>query len=163
VITRSTTPDRKETVVTVAPERPIAVAVRRGRDLVLDEDFKMLSEFCADEYKMLPELADRVIDQALAMVYVMGATRSGGTMSPSAMVDPGWHTLILHTDWYADFCNQHFGYFLHHQPNRAVRNKGIMGHVTGCIEGAGFQVDRMLWGAVAECNPPACCGDGDGC
>jgi hypothetical protein len=153
----------EETVVTIAPESPVAVATRRGRDLVSAEDFKMLSDFCADEYKMVPELADRVVDQALAMVYVMGTTESGDVMAPSMAVDPGWHTLILHTAWYADFCAKNFGYFLHHQPKSKVRNKGLMVDVTGRIEAAGLHVDRILWGTAAECNAPSCCGDGPCC
>lgn len=149
--------------MTVAPEKPVSTATRRGRDLVRTEDFEMLSAFCADEYSMDAAFAARVVDQALAMVYVMGTTRSGSSMSPSSVVDPGWHTMILHTDWYARFCLDNFGYFLHHQPSSMVRTQGLMADVTTRIEAAGFRVDRIMWGAAAECNPPACCGDGDGC
>lgn len=31
-------------------------------------------------------------------------------------VDDGLHTLILHTKWYADFCEKHIGFFIHHTP-----------------------------------------------
>jgi hypothetical protein len=27
-----------------------------------------------------------------------------------------WHSFILHTRDYADFCRRHFGFFLHHEP-----------------------------------------------
>jgi hypothetical protein len=27
-----------------------------------------------------------------------------------------WHSFILHTRDYADFCGRHFGFFLHHEP-----------------------------------------------
>ena len=27
-----------------------------------------------------------------------------------------WHSFILHTRDYADFCQRHFGFFLHHEP-----------------------------------------------
>lgn len=149
--------------MTVAPERPVVTATRRGRDLVEENDFKMLSAFCADEYKMPVEMAARVVDQALAMVYVMGVTQSGDTMAPSEVVDPGWHTLILHTQWYAEFCEKHFGYLLHHKPNSKYRTGQLMTDVTAKIEAEGFHVDRILWGSRADCNPPACCGDGPCC
>ncbi|MFI6011417.1 hypothetical protein ACIBAG_21800 [Streptomyces sp. NPDC051243] len=84
-------------------------------------------------------------------------------MAPSQLVDPGWHTLILHTGWYADWCQQHFGYFLHHQPNSKVRTRGLMTDVVAKIRAAGFEVDDRLWGTAADCNPPACCGDGPCC
>jgi hypothetical protein len=148
--------------MTVAPERPL-VATRRGRDLVSAEDFRMLADFCADEYKMPLDIAELTMDEALAMVYTMGVTRSGDTMAPSEAVDPGWHTLILHTEWYADFCQQQFGYFLHHKPNSKWRTSGLMVDVASKIEAAGFRVDRAMWKTRADCNPPACCGDGPCC
>ncbi|MEU5596713.1 hypothetical protein [Streptomyces sp. NPDC020298] len=148
--------------MTVAPEKP-AVATRRGRDLVSDSEFEMLAAFCANEYNLDPAFADRVMDQALAMIYVMGVTRSGDTMAPSEAVDPGWHTAILHTQWYEAFCTKHFGYLLHHTPNSKTRSGQLMADVTAKIEAEGFHIDRILWGTAAECNPPACCGDGPCC
>ncbi|WP_399885490.1 hypothetical protein ACGH7X_14805 [Streptomyces sp. BBFR51] len=141
----------------------VAVSERSGRSLVTDQEFDMLATFCADEYGLERCVADRVMDQALALTYVMGTTHSGADMAPSQLVDPGWHTLILHTDWYADWCQKHFGYFLHHQPNSKLRTRGLMTSVTGRIRSAGFEVDDRLWGTGAECNAPACCGDGPCC
>ncbi|MFE7273626.1 hypothetical protein [Streptomyces sp. NPDC057623] len=148
--------------MTVAPEQT-SIAQRQGRDLVSADEFEMLAAFCAEEYKMGRALADRVMDQALAMIFVMGTTRSGDTMAPSQVVDPGWHTAILHTERYADFCRKNFGYLLHHQPNSKMRTKGLMADVTTRIEAQGFHVDRILWGTAAECNAPTCCGDGPCC
>ena len=34
-------------------------------------------------------------------------------------IDNMWHTFILYTKDYIDFCNQHFGEYLHHQPDVA--------------------------------------------
>ncbi|MEV6947054.1 hypothetical protein AB0N07_34855 [Streptomyces sp. NPDC051172] len=141
----------------------VATATRTGRSLVTDPDFDMLAAFCADEYGLERGVADRVTDQALALVYVMGSTGEGATMAPSQQVDPGWHTLILHTDWYANWCQEQFGYFLHHQPNSKTRTRGLMTDVVGRIRAAGFEVDERLWGTAADCNPPSCCGDGPCC
>lgn len=136
---------------------------RIGRSLITDAEFDMLAAFCAAEYGLERCVADRVMDQALALVHVMGTTRSGAAMAPSQQVDPGWHTLILHTDWYANWCQEQFGYFLHHQPNSKTRTRGLMTDVVGRIRAAGFEVDERLWGTAADCNPPACCGDGPCC
>jgi len=141
----------------------VATESRTGRSLVTDPEFDMLATFCADEYGLDRGLADRVVDQALAMVFVMGSTGEGAAMAPSQQVDPGWHTLILHTDWYANWCQEQFGYFLHHQPNSKTRTRGLMTDVVGKIRAAGFEVDERLWGTAADCNPPACCGDGPCC
>jgi hypothetical protein len=148
--------------MTVAPERP-AVALRHGRDLVSSEDFEMLAAFCADEYGLERGVADQIMSEAIAMIYVMGTTQSGDTMAPSKQVDPGWHTAILHSQWYAEFCQQSFGYFLHHAPNSKVRTRGLMTSVVDKIRAEGFEVDDRLWGTAAECNPPTCCGDGPCC
>lgn len=32
------------------------------------------------------------------------------------IVDELWHTFILHTQDYAEFCERHFGFFVHHSP-----------------------------------------------
>ena len=49
---------------------------------------------------------------------------------PSRAVDTAWHEFILHTKIYQDFCENAFGYFLHHTPaegmNRVTQvQKGI--------------------------------------
>ncbi|WP_405583244.1 hypothetical protein [Streptomyces sp. NBC_01092] len=141
----------------------VAAQPRTGRSLVTDTEFDTLAAFCADEYGLERCAADRVVDQALALVYVMGTTGEGAAMAPSQLVDPGWHTLILHTGWYADWCERQFGYFLHHQPNSKVRTHGLMTDVVARIRAAGFEVDERLWGTAADCNPPTCCGDGPCC
>jgi hypothetical protein len=44
------------------------------------------------------------------------AERTEGTLTPSHRVDLVWHEFILHTRAYHEFCSQHFGKFIHHQP-----------------------------------------------
>ncbi|MEV7419176.1 hypothetical protein [Streptomyces sp. NPDC089919] len=98
------------------------------------ELFARLAAFCADEYGLEQGAADRVMDQALAFVWVVGATRAA-----------------------------EFGCFVHHAPHSKVRTRGLMGDVVGRIRAAGFEVDERLWGTAAECNQSACCGDGSCC
>ncbi len=38
------------------------------------------------------------------------------TLSPPQRLDLAWHELILFTRVYADWCDRHFGRFIHHQP-----------------------------------------------
>ncbi|MFI6356984.1 hypothetical protein ACIBJF_30990 [Streptomyces sp. NPDC050743] len=149
--------------MTVTLDQPTAVATRHGRDLVTEQDFRMLADFCAEEYGLEQGVADRIIDQALALTYVMGTTRAGDVMAPSQTVDPGWHTLILHTQWYEKWCQEKFGFFLHHAPKSKFRTNGLMEDVTSRIAAAGFEVDERLWLKAAECNDPTCCGDGPCC
>ncbi|WP_148589445.1 hypothetical protein [Streptomyces sp. WAC01526] len=139
------------------------VKARQGRDLVPPELFERLVDFCADEYGLERSVAERVQSEAIAMCHVMGITQAGDDMTPSKQVDSGWHTFMLHTEEYASWCQQNFGYFLHHRPNSKIRTKGLMADVVGRIKAQGFEVDERLWGTTADCNPPACCGDGPCC
>ncbi|MCX4693278.1 hypothetical protein [Streptomyces sp. NBC_01408] len=100
-------------------------------------------------------------DQALAFLKVMGDARAFD-MTPSTTVDPGWHSFALHTQAYRSWCLEQFGYFLDHEPKATVRTRPLIGSVVDRVRAAGFHVDERLWGASKDCNPPACCGDGDG-
>ncbi|MEU3077760.1 glycine-rich domain-containing protein [Streptomyces laurentii] len=140
-----------------------ALEVRHGRDLVEPPLFQRLAAFCAAEYEMEPPLAEAVMDQGLAFLWTMGSTGKGDVMAPSRQVDPAWHTFMLHSQEYAEWCEAHFGRFLHHAPNSKIRSPGLMLDVTELIRQAGFAVDKKLWGTAAECNEPACCGDGPCC
>lgn len=137
-------------------------ALRRGRDLVSPELFEKVSVFCAEEYGHELSTARRIVDQALAFLKVMGDTRAFD-MTPSDAVDHGWHSFVLHTQAYATWCEEQFGFFLGHEPKAAVRTRPLIGSVVDRVRAAGFYVDDRLWGVAKDCNPPACCGDGDGC
>ncbi|WP_328298746.1 hypothetical protein OG389_13645 [Streptomyces sp. NBC_00435] len=138
------------------------VALRHGRDLVSPELFEKLSAFCADEYGQELSVARKVMDQALAFLKVMGDAKAFD-MAPSEIVDPGWHTFMLHTQDYAAWCEEQFGHFVHHAPNSKIRTRPLMVSVADRIKAAGFEVDERLWGTSADCNQPACCGDGGCC
>ncbi|GHD99889.1 hypothetical protein [Streptomyces alanosinicus] len=146
--------------MTVASERPV-VALRHGRELVSPELFARLADFRAEEYGHEWSMAERITSEALAFVEVMG--RTGEAMSPSRLVDPGWHTFMLHTEEYAEFCRTRYGRFIHHAPKSRYRDRSTMADVVAKIRAHGFEVDESLWGTRAECNEPACCGDGPCC
>ncbi|MFB9587925.1 hypothetical protein [Streptomyces racemochromogenes] len=107
-------------------------------------------------------LADRVMDQAIAFVYVLGSEKAYD-LAPSQQVDPGWHTFMLHSQEYTDWCQARFGFFVHHAPNSKVRTRPLMVFTADRIKAAGFAVDTSLWGTAADCNQSACCGDGPCC
>ncbi|MER5727803.1 hypothetical protein ABT084_05505 [Streptomyces sp. NPDC002138] len=138
------------------------VALRHGRDLVSPALFERLAAFCADEYGLERVVADGVMDQAIAFVYIIGSQKAHD-LAPSERVDPGWHTFMLHTQDYANWCQEQFGFFVHHAPNSKIRTRPLMVSTTGRIKAAGFDVDERLWGAAADCNQPACCADGPCC
>ncbi|MFD4045122.1 glycine-rich domain-containing protein [Streptomyces sp. NPDC058611] len=138
------------------------VALRHGRDLVSPALFERLAAFCSDEYGFERVVADRVMGQDIAFVYVIGSEKAYD-LAPSERVDPGWHTFMLHTQDYANWCQERFGYFVHHAPNSKVRTGPLMVSTVDRIRAAGFDLDETLWITAAECNQSACCGDGGCC
>ncbi|HET6359946.1 hypothetical protein [Streptomyces sp.] len=115
----------------------------------------------AEEYGLEGSVAERVMDEGLAFLDVMG--RTGESLSPSKAVDPAWHTFMLHSAEYTAWCQERYGRYIHHAPNSRYRDTAAMVDVVGKIRAGGYAVDESLWGTRADCNEPACCGDGPCC
>lgn len=139
----------------------LATELRHGRDLVDAPLFDRLAAFCAEEAGLELSVAERVMDQGLAFLDVMGST--GEPLSPSKLVDPAWHTFMLHSAEYTAWCQERYGRYIHHAPNSRYRDRAAMVDVVGKLRAAGYSVDETLWGTAADCNEPTCCGDGPCC
>ncbi|MFF0254285.1 glycine-rich domain-containing protein [Micromonospora zamorensis] len=129
-----------------------------GRALVSDELFTRLSARIAHDHpELAPDLPPRILDQALAFLGACAVTAE--PIGPSALVDIGWHTFILHTRDYAEFCHRIAGRFIHHEPEPAPDDVpppigAPISRTLDAIRAAGFIVDAALWpnaGAV-DCN-----------
>ena len=151
--------------------------VTAGRSLVSPDLFDRLSQRIVAEEKFDRELADRVVDQALAFLAAC-AVNTGAPLAPSELVDIGWHAFILHTRDYEAFCQRIAGRFLHHVPTEQEdsASEGSGAHAVRvrtmtAIVGAGFALDVDLWQAASgkctvDCSqckngctddpPPAC-------
>ena len=109
---------------------------------------------------MPADLAERVMDQALAFLTV-AADHEGEPLAPTPVVDIGWHTFILYTREYAEFCDRVAGRFLHHVPNDAPNSlpsratpAEARARTVKTIQQAGYLVDGELWTEVAaSCSP----------
>ncbi|MET9673511.1 hypothetical protein ABZY68_10525 [Streptomyces sp. NPDC006482] len=77
---------------------------------------------------------------------------------PSQTAEPVDERHLACTQW----CQERYGRYIHHAPASRYRDTSTMVDVTGRIRAHGYIVDDSLWGTKAECNDPACCGDG-GC
>ncbi|MGC7102740.1 glycine-rich domain-containing protein [Amycolatopsis lurida] len=141
------------------PVTAVLLPFTTGRKLVSCELFdRLASRIVADE-RLPPGLAERIVDQALAFLAAC-ARNTGAPLAPSELVDLGWHTFILHTRDYADFCDRIAGRFLHHVPAEVSdpEASGESAHATlvrtvAAIERAGYAVDPALWPAISgKCN-----------
>ncbi|WP_406267366.1 hypothetical protein OHT93_11635 [Streptomyces sp. NBC_00191] len=84
--------------------------------LVAPEVMERLIARVVKDYPRLDRVtARRVVAQTAAFI-ATSAHRPGVDLSPSKLVDIGWHTWIFHTVEYARFCEQVCGRFIHHVP-----------------------------------------------
>ncbi|WP_245848581.1 glycine-rich domain-containing protein [Lentzea kentuckyensis] len=104
------------------------------------------------------ELAERIVDQALVFLKAC-AVNDGLPLAPSRLVDLGWHTFILHTRDYADFCERIAGRFIHHVPTDDIPEERA-DHMIVALARTGLAIDDDLWsGAQAG----SCTGCANGC
>ncbi|MGW7344002.1 glycine-rich domain-containing protein [Streptomyces sp. NPDC054854] len=89
--------------------------------------------------------AEQVVAEALKFVAAVAEGAEG--LVPSALVDAGWHALIVNTEIYQQL-GQRLGGFVHHYPAVAggvVPAPGWEERTAAAIERAGFIVDKELW------------------
>ena len=152
------------------PEAPVSVELT-NKSFIDDQLWeRLVSRIVRDEANMTQELAERIMDQALGFLRLCGATPNGG-YSPSPLVDIGWHTFILYTKPYADFCRDLAGHFIHHNPFDELGVNYGTGQVTRTVtamKAMGLTVDESLWANLdrdcadnecgAECSDAPCTG-----
>ena len=77
-------------------------------------------------------------------------------LGPSELVDIGWHTFVLYTRDYAEFCDRVAGRFIHHVPEEAADHDGPavpVAHAVRAVRAAGYTVDEAVWrGGLADCS-----------
>lgn len=99
--------------------------------------------------------ARRIVGQTAAFVATSGQ-QPGQSLAPSKLVDIGWHTFILHTTDYAQFCEQVVGRFVHHVPTtdgeEPPDNGETRQRTLAAITAAGYTIDPELWPDLADCS-----------
>lgn len=134
-------------------ETPVTQA-RTGRSLIGPELFARLSARITTGHDIGAATADRIVDQALAFLGACAVATA--PLSPSKQVDIGWHTFILYTRDYAEFCDRIAGRFIHHIPtDDSQEPAGPVGawETTAAIVAAGYTVDAAIWeDAKGQCT-----------
>ncbi len=84
---------------------------------------------------------------------------AGRPLTPSPRVDDAWHEFVLCTREYADFCQQHFGRFVHHDPGGTDEDNRRQFRATLYAYAQRFEApDPRWWGEAARDTPTANCG-----
>ncbi|MFF4118950.1 glycine-rich domain-containing protein [Streptomyces sp. NPDC001714] len=107
--------------------------------------------------QLTEEKADRGVGQMLA--FLAACDYSTRPLSPSPLVDDFWHTFLLHTKAYREFCEKTFGRFLDHQPGyldpeEHGGGKALRARTVDSITLAGYEIDMEFWPELdlAECS-----------
>jgi hypothetical protein len=142
-------------MTTETTNRP-AGDVIEPRNLINSNLFEQLTTRIADEHQIPAARAEQIMEQALGFLYAC-ALNPGQALSPSPQVDIGWHTFILHTRAYAEFCETIAGRFIHHLPDApGQRDKAAsvarLGHTMQAMRQAGVPVEPDLWLLPADCS-----------
>ncbi len=79
------------------------------------------------------------------------------SFAPSPLVDVGWHTFILYTKDYAEFCRSRAGRFIHHEPNDKpgfpMESGGTCATI-GFMKERGVSFDEAMWAhpSATDCD-----------
>ncbi|WP_449065160.1 glycine-rich domain-containing protein [Planomonospora algeriensis] len=138
--------------MTVTTTRPAATD---PRTLITPELHARLVARIKAEHPQQAHLAEPIMDQTLAFLSAC-ATRPNAHLSPSELVDIGWHTFILYTQPYAEFCDRVAGRFIHHRPEDGAEG-GTKGGCTAAdtvavMRELGLPVITDLWSHAGKCE-----------
>jgi hypothetical protein len=93
----------------------------------------------------------------LRFLYISQATNIR-PISPPKMIDEAWHTFIIYTKDYAEFCEHYFGRFIHHRPYRPGE-KPETGSGNNCLMLAKLFFGKALsanWGIAQNSSCDEC-------
>jgi hypothetical protein len=116
------------------------------RELVSPDLFARLVGKIVSDEQVSSEYAGRIMGQALAFLMAC-AQYPGAQLSPSQPVDIGWHTFVLHTAEYSEFCQRVAGRFIHHVPDddTTAPLRSAVTSTVAAIRATGAPVDEELW------------------
>ncbi len=88
--------------------------------------------------------ATGALREAKRMLYLSNV--SGESISPSELIDPAWHEMLMFTRFYQDF-SDFIGGFIHHDPTPGVPDGGKTYQRTKQLYKKYFNVepDRQFW------------------
>lgn len=139
--------------MSITLERPVAVL-----NLISPQLFDRLTARIARDEQTDQATAERIMTQTLAFLTAC-ALNPGAGLVPSEQVDVGWHTFVLYTREYAEFCQRVAGRFIHHTPDDEVagpgRVAGAAANVAATVKAmraAGLPVDEELWSVGGDCS-----------
>src|ERR1700741_1564586 len=117
-----------------------------SRELVNEQLWDRLVNRIIIQHDVDRPYAERIMDQTFIFLRIC-AEAPGTPYAPSPIVDIGWHTFILYTREYAQFCQRLAGRFIHHSPTDDGDNEGsaTIADTVAALKAHGVSVDESLW------------------
>ena len=94
----------------------IPLAEIASLDEVLEYKHEGLVERLENDLKISREEADLLFLDLKKFLFLCGSQRKNAPHVPPAEIDEAWHTFLLFSRDYRDFCLKYFGVFIHHRP-----------------------------------------------
>jgi hypothetical protein len=152
---RSDLPDGRNAVVPVTTpvaDAPVGYQLTNKEFLGDDQLWERLVLRIAGDEDVSHSLAERIMDRALGFLKLC-KLEPGCPYGPSKLVDIGWHTFILDTAQYANFCQRVVGWFIHHIPAYELNSNHNPSGLADTVEALrrhGITVDEALWADSAQ-------------
>lgn len=144
----------------ILPCRAILVGPPSGKLVIAAIPSKVVSKYARDNNLSLGEAEQHM--QELARFLAVCAAFPGQN-APSRVLDEAWHSFVLFTREYHEYCVATFGRFIHHAPTGCTMNESYR-NTRARAEDAFGVLNPALWpenaGGAAICND--CCEDNPG-
>lgn len=135
-----------------------------GRMLIPEILFDTLTDHIVKHERIERPTAERIMADSLAFLKAC-ADHPRAALSPSKAVDIGWHTFILHTREYAEFCQRVAGRFIQHRPTGPgeTERPETLERTVAAMKASGMMVHHTLWADIETTDCTQChagCTDG---
>ena len=130
------------------------------RELVDATTFERVSNRISKDYGFTSEASAEIFDAALGFLKLCAT--GDGPFAPSTLVDVGWHTFLLYTPEYWEFCSKVAGFFIHHVPNdgpdRTMGSHGVVRseNTVRYMRDHGIAFNPRVWDVPDEDQLPLC-------
>ena len=147
---------------------PLNPQHRKRLQSIDDEDFSDIASKVIDDLEELgkgitgEELHSRLF--GLKQYYAIVLLDPYNSHAVSVEVDKCWHTHLLHTHQYQNFCHNLMGAFIHHIPlnrhdPRQMENiKDVYGHTLETLHSVFGEVNPLVWTNTGQDNQFICWG-----
>lgn len=139
-------------VTTVATQRPIPVV-----QAIISWDAEQIVDRYARTFGQTRE-DSLACFEAWKQFMAVSAVRGAGNSVPSGPIDEMWHTALVFTKPYRDFCTTYVGRFVDHNPQEHSNPAGYEATRSTAVDLFG-ELDVRYWTTEGACCGSDCCND----